>query len=51
MMLICIKQNLSNIWSSIHKKVKHHRGLGEKKVLLTEKGMQLVEIPALWRNL
>ena len=24
MMLICIKQHLSNIWSSIHEKVKQH---------------------------
>ena len=27
MMLTCIKQHLSNIWSSIHEKVKQHWGL------------------------
>ena len=32
MMLICIKQYLSNIWSSIHEKVKQHLGWGEKSV-------------------
>ena len=26
MMVICIKQNLSNVWSSIHKKCKQHWG-------------------------
>ena len=26
MMVICIKQRLSNIWSSIHEKVKQHWG-------------------------
>ena len=26
MMLVCIKQHLSNIWSSIHEKDKQHRG-------------------------
>ena len=30
-MLIYIKQNLSNIWSSIHEKVKQHWGWIEKK--------------------
>ena len=29
--LICIKQHLSNIWSSIHEKVKQHWGWVEKK--------------------
>ena len=24
MMLICVKQHLSNIWSSIHEKIKQH---------------------------
>ena len=32
MMLLCVKQNLSNIWSSIHEKVKQHRGWVEKSV-------------------
>ena len=30
-MVICIKQHLSNIWSLIHEKVKHHWGWVEKK--------------------
>ena len=34
MMLICIKQHLSNIWSSIHGKVKQHWGWVEKKPCL-----------------
>ena len=32
MMLIYIKQHLSNIWSSIHEKVKPHWGWVEKSV-------------------
>ena len=32
MMLICIKQHLSNIWSSIHRKVKQNWGWVEKSV-------------------
>ena len=35
-MLICIKQHVSNIWSSIHQKVKQHWGWVEKKALLTK---------------
>ena len=31
MILICIKQHLSNIWSSVHKNVKQHSGWVEKK--------------------
>ena len=31
MMLICIKQHLSNIWSWIHEKVKLHLGRVKKK--------------------
>ena len=31
-MLICIRQHLSNIWSSIHEKVKQHQGWVEKSV-------------------
>ena len=31
MIVICIKQHLSNIWSSIHEKVKEHWGWVEKK--------------------
>ena len=29
--VICIKQHVSNIWSSIHDKVKQHWGWAEKK--------------------
>ena len=36
-MLLCIKQHLSNIWSSIHEKVKQHWGWVEKKVLFIKK--------------
>ena len=32
MMVICIKQHLRNIWSSIHEKVKQHWGWVEKSV-------------------
>ena len=31
-MLTCTKQHLSNIWTSIHEKVKQYRGLVEKSV-------------------
>ena len=31
MMLICIKQHLSNIWRSIHEKLKQNWGRVEKK--------------------
>ena len=34
---ICIKQYLSNIWSSIHENVKQHWGCVEKKALLRKK--------------
>ena len=36
MMLICIKQYLSNIWSSIHERVKQHWGWVEKGVAYKE---------------
>ena len=29
MLLICIKQHISNIWSSVHEKVKQHWHWGE----------------------
>ena len=35
--VICIKQHLSNIWSWIHEKVKQHWGWVKKKALLTKK--------------
>ena len=34
MMLLCIKKHLSNIWSSVHEKVKQHWGWVEKKCYL-----------------
>ena len=34
MMLICMKQDLNNIWSSIYEKVKQHWGWVEKKYCL-----------------
>ena len=36
-MLLCIKQHLSNIWSSIHEKVKQNWGWITKKALLIKK--------------
>ena len=37
MMLICIKQHLSYIWSSIHRKVKQHCGWVEKSIAYKKK--------------
>ena len=37
MMLICINQHLSNIWSSPHKKIKQHWGWAEEKRCLYKK--------------
>ena len=37
MMLICVKQRLSNIWNSIYDKVKQQWGWAEKKALLLKK--------------
>ena len=34
MMVICIKQHLSNIWSSIYDKIKQHWGWVEKKKIV-----------------
>ena len=36
-MAMCIKQRLSNIWSSIHKKVKQHWGWAGKKSVAYKK--------------
>ena len=33
MMVICIKQHLSNIWRSVHEKAKQHWGWVEKTVV------------------
>ena len=37
MMIMCTKQHLSNIWSSIHEKVKQHWDWVEKKRCLQKK--------------
>ena len=37
MMLICFKQHLSNIWSSLYERVKQHWGWVEKKPCLWKK--------------
>ena len=37
MMVILIKQHLSNIWSSVHEKVKQHWGWSEKKCCFSKK--------------
>ena len=37
MVVICIKQHLSNSWSSIHEKVMQHWGWNEKSVYLCTK--------------
>ena len=37
MMLVCIKEHLSNIWSSVHEKVKQHWGWVEKRRCLQKK--------------
>ena len=37
MMLLCIKQHLSNIWSSVHEKVKQHWSWTETKQCLLKK--------------
>ena len=37
MMIICIKQHLSNIWSSVHEKAKQHWGRVEKSVAYKKK--------------
>ena len=42
--VICIKQHLSNIWSSVHEKVKQHWGWLEKKALLIKKVYILISL-------
>ena len=39
MMLICIKQNLSNIWSLTYEKVEQHWGWVEKNVAYIKKSV------------
>ena len=41
MMLMCIKQHLSNIWSSIYGEVKQHWGWVEKSVAFKKQGVYL----------
>ena len=41
MMLIGIKQHLSNIWSSIHQNLKQHRDWVEKKCCLNKKACSI----------
>ena len=43
MMAICIKQHLSNIWSSIHEQVKQNWGWVEKKRCLYKKNVYLYQ--------
>ena len=43
-MFICFKQHLTNIWSSIHEKIKEHWGRVFKKALLIKIGMYIYEI-------
>ena len=42
MMLMCIKQHLSNIWGSFQEKVKQHWGWVQKKALLPKKACILL---------
>ena len=44
MLVICLKQHLSNIWSSIHEKVKQRWSWPEKKALLIKKCVVLFVI-------
>ena len=43
MILTCIKQHLSNIWSSIHENVKQHWGWVEKSVASKEKRVDYIK--------
>ena len=47
MMIIWIKQHLSNIWSSIREKVKQHGGWNEKNMLLIKKVWILMDFERL----
>ena len=50
MMLMCIKQHLSNIWTSVFENVKQHWGWVEKKALLIEKACSQVTMPSIVRH-
>ena len=41
MMVICIKQHLSNIWKLVHEKVKQHWGWLEKKVVYKKERLNI----------
>ena len=41
---ICINQHLSNIWNSVHVKVKQHWGWVEKKRYFYKKACNLYEV-------
>ena len=43
MMVLCVKLHLSNIWNSIHEKVKQHWGWVGKKRWLPKKWVALLE--------
>ena len=47
MMALCIKQHLSNIWSSIHVKLKQHWNWVEKKLASFE---FMNKISSLWQH-
>ena len=47
-MLVCIKQHLSNIWSSIHEKVKQHWGWIKKKCVAYQKNLVVVHFLPNW---
>ena len=44
MILVCIKQHLSNIWGSIHEKVKQHWGWPEKNVAYQKKRVPVLNM-------
>ena len=39
-MVMCTKQHLSNIWRSVHKKIKEHWGWVKKKALLKNNSLR-----------
>ena len=47
MMLICIKQHLSNIWSSVYENVKQHWGWVVKSVAYKKKACSQVTMPSI----
>ena len=51
MMIICIKQPLSNIWSSVHEKVKQHWGWVENNVAYKKNVYLFVLITGWYKNI